>query len=305
MPLNHGGQLSGFILAAPPRAPFKLDREVYDLLRIVGRQVASYVAEQRAMEVLLQARQLHEYGKRFAFVAHDIKNVSSQLSLLLSNAETYLDNPDFQRDMLATIRASVQKIGALIKRLQAPGDEMSQAVILLGERLEAIAANAQRLRGVTVELSQDGRDARVAMAAAAFDAVVTHLLNNAIEATLSASKPGEDPPPRPDRAPARGAARGGRHHRQRPRHEPGVRARRAVPPVPHLQAGWQRHRRVPGAGVVARSRRRPAGDQPPQAGTTMRLLLPLVEAANRQTAGTPDRGRAGSARMTERANNRN
>jgi hypothetical protein len=27
----------------------------------------------------------------------------------------------------------------------------------------------------------------------------------------------------------------------------------------------------------------------PQAGTTMRLLLPLVEAANRQTAGMPGR----------------
>ena len=294
VPLNHGGELSGFIIAAPPRASFKLDREVYDLLRIVGRQVASYVAEQRAMEVLLQARQLHEYGKRFAFVAHDIKNVSSQLSLLLSNAETYLDNPDFQRDMLATIRASVQKIGGLIKRLQTPDGEMSQAVILLGERLEAIAADVQRLRGVTVELSQDGRDAGVAMAATAFDAVVTHLLNNAIEATLSASggKPGDDAVP-----PVLIVLR----------HE----ARRALVDIIDNGTGMSpefvrdalfrpfRTSKPDGSGIgafQARELLREAGGDllvtsQPKAGTTMRLLLPLVEAASRQTAGMPRQAR--------------
>ena len=123
VPLNHNGRLIGLIVVARPRAEFKLDREVFDLLRVIGRQVATYVAEQRATEGLIEARQLHEYGKRFAFVAHDIKNVSSQLSLLLSNAETHLANPDFQRDMLATIRAAVQKIGALIKRLSVPEGE--------------------------------------------------------------------------------------------------------------------------------------------------------------------------------------
>ena len=182
VPLNHAGRLTGFILTARPRASFKLDREVFDLLRIVGRQVATYVAEQRATEILLQTRELHEYGKRFAFVAHDIKNVSSQLSLLLSNAEIYLDNPEFQRDMLATIRASVQKIGALIKRLQIPESEVAQSVIMPGERLEAIMTNCRRVRGVSIELKQDEHNLGVAMQAAAFDAVVTHILNNAIEA---------------------------------------------------------------------------------------------------------------------------
>ena len=186
VPLAHGDRLAGFVLAAPPRAAFKLEREVFDLLRILGRQTATYVAEQRATERLLQARQLHEYGKRFAFVAHDIKNVSSQLSLLLSNAETYLDNPDFQRDMLATIRASVDKIGALIKRLQVPQDTASRAVIMPAARLEAIVAGIRRGAGASVSLETDGRDVGVAMSAAAFDAIITHLLDNALQATESA-----------------------------------------------------------------------------------------------------------------------
>ncbi|WP_264715770.1 XrtA/PEP-CTERM system histidine kinase PrsK [Limobrevibacterium gyesilva] len=280
VPLNHGGHLTGFVLVAPPRAAFKLDREVFDLLRIVGRQVATYVAEQRATEVLLQTRQLHEYGKRFAFVAHDIKNVSSQLSLLLSNAETHLENPEFQRDMLATIRASVQKIGALIKRLQAPESQISQAVIMPGQRLEAIVANCRRLRGAAVELEQDGRTAGVAMAPPAFDAVVTHLLDNAIEAMREAQA-GE---------PVRIALR----------HE----ARRALIDIADNGPGMTpefirdelfrpfRTSKPDGSGIgafQARELLREAGGDllvtsRPGGGTTMRLLLPLVEAPAPQAA---------------------
>src|SRR6185437_9546878 len=83
VPLNHLGSMIGFVVVAQPRAQFKLDREAYDLLRVVGREVASRIAEQRAAQILSQTRQLREYSQRFAFVIHDIKNVSGQLSMLL------------------------------------------------------------------------------------------------------------------------------------------------------------------------------------------------------------------------------
>jgi putative PEP-CTERM system histidine kinase len=188
--------LLGFILLAPPRAPFRLDSEVFELLRIVGREVATYVAEQRATETMTQGRQLAEYGKRFAFVAHDIKNVSSQLSLLLSNAERHIANPEFQRDMLTTVRASVQKISALLRRLEAPEPEPPAATLQPVERLATLVESIARSRGVPVQLDYDRTGVGVGMAAAAFDAVVTHLLTNAIEATLARADPGELPPVR-------------------------------------------------------------------------------------------------------------
>ena len=283
VPLNHNGRLIGLIVVARPRAEFKLDREVFDLLRVIGRQVATYVAEQRATEGLIEARQLHDYGKRFAFVAHDIKNVSSQLSLLLSNAETHLANPDFQRDMLATIRAAVQKIGALIKRLSVPEGEPGQTVLMPGERLEAIVATIRRLRGALIELSDDGASAGVRMAAPAFDAVVTHLLNNAIEAANAAAAGGE---PEPVRILLR--------------HE----ARRALIDIVDAGPGMTpefvrdelfrpfRTSKAEGSGIGAYQARelvRGAGGDlvvlsRPGEGTTMRLILPLVEAAARQPA---------------------
>ena len=183
IPLVDGDQQIGLVLAGPPRAPFELDQEVFDLLRIVGREAAGFVAEQRATRVLLQTRQLHDYGKRFAFVAHDIKNVSSQLSLLLSNAERHIANPEFQRDMLETVGASVQKIAALLRRLDAPAADRVCATLAPLPRLEALLATYRRVCRTALTLEHDGSTAAVAIGPEAFDTAVTHLLNNAIEAS--------------------------------------------------------------------------------------------------------------------------
>jgi putative PEP-CTERM system histidine kinase len=182
-PLNQLGQLIGFLVVAQPRAQFKLDREVFDLLRTVSREVASRLAEQRAAQVLAQTSELREYGKRFAFVIHDIKNVSGQLSMLLANAEVHADNPEFQRDMLVTVRASVSRIGRLLARLQVSDRERSHALIAPLDRVRDIAEDFSHTRGVAVGVDDDGQTAGVAMDPDSFDAVVTHLLNNAAEAS--------------------------------------------------------------------------------------------------------------------------
>jgi putative PEP-CTERM system histidine kinase len=213
VPLNHFGNLIGFVVLTRSRAPFKLDHEVFQLLRVVGREVASRVAEQRAAQILSQTRELRDYSQRFAFVLHDIKNVSGQLSMLLANAEVHADNPEFQRDMLATVRASVGKITRLLARLQADRRERSHALIDPVERLKEVVETvgdvrpagghlAGRARGsetngsetngsekgvAIVGLPEDGIVANqldgVAIDAESFDAVAAHLLNNAVEAS--------------------------------------------------------------------------------------------------------------------------
>ncbi len=182
VPLSHAGRLMGFTLVSRPRAPFVLDGEVFALLRIVGQEVASYIAERQAAEALLQTRQLREYGQRFAFVAHDIKNVSSQLSLLLANAERHISNPEFQRDMLGTVGASVQKITTLLARLKAPEEQAPTAsAIAAADRLAALVGACSPARRDCIQL--DASAVHIVMPPAAFDAVVTHLLDNAFEAS--------------------------------------------------------------------------------------------------------------------------
>jgi putative PEP-CTERM system histidine kinase len=204
VPLNHFGNLIGCVVLTRSRAPFKLDHEVFQLLRVVGREVASRIAEERAAQILSQTRELRDYSQRFAFVLHDIKNVSGQLSMLLANAEVHADNPEFQRDMLATVRASVGKISRLLSRLQAERQERMHTLIDPVERLRDIVetATATSHAAVTVigpviggtgtssgggaGLGQrgDGRaPGGIAIDPEAFDAVAAHLLNNAIEAS--------------------------------------------------------------------------------------------------------------------------
>lgn len=188
VPLLGPEGLLGFVLVSPPRAPFQLDGEVFQLLRTVAREVATYLSEQRATQRLLQARDLHEYGKRFAFVAHDIKNVSSQLGLMLANARHHIQNPEFQKDMLETVESSVRKIGILLARLERPRTDAAPAALSPIARLEALAATYRRVRGVSLVVEHDEGVGTVAMAPEAFEAAVTHLLNNAVEA--SAAVPG-------------------------------------------------------------------------------------------------------------------
>lgn len=190
VPLMHAGRLIGLIVLPPPRAPFRLDHEVFALLRTIGQQVAVFLAEQRAAQSLVETRHLREYGQRFAFVAHDIKNIASQLSLLLANAEHHISNPEFQRDMLATVHAATQKITALLARLTVPEAELPPSAIQPAERIAAILATLRQSRGARINFSDLSPGGLVAMKLAAFDAVLTHLLDNALDAEAAAGREG-------------------------------------------------------------------------------------------------------------------
>ena len=172
----------GCILMAPPRVSFQLDQEVFALLRVLGRETATYLANQCAARTIAQTRELHDYGSRFAFVAHDIKNVSGQLSLLLSNAEQHLDNPAFRTDMLATIAASVERINGLLRRLDAADRSDTQPSPMVAERLEALTSKIGRGLGAAIRFDHDGHGGRLAMDADVFDTAIGHLLTNAVQA---------------------------------------------------------------------------------------------------------------------------
>src|SRR3546814_13456758 len=80
--------------------------EDLDVLRIAGRQAASYLAESQSQEALSEAQRFDEFNRRFAFIMHDIKNLASQLSLLARNAERHADKPEFRADMTQTLKIS-------------------------------------------------------------------------------------------------------------------------------------------------------------------------------------------------------
>lgn len=182
VPLLHFGSLQGVIVLARPAVPRRLDWEDFDLLRVVGRQLASYLAEKAGQEALMEARQFDEFSRRIAFVMHDVKNLASQLSLLARNAERHADNPEFRADMLVTLRNSADKLNVLLARLGrygASGGAKRERVDLreMASRVRARLAAADRIAvtatGEVVVLGDSE----------ALEQALLHLAQNALDAS--------------------------------------------------------------------------------------------------------------------------
>lgn len=182
VPLIHGASLIGVILLARPPLDRALDWEDLDLLRVAGRQAASYLAEDRAHAALADAARFDEFNRRFAFIIHDIKNLVSGVSLVARNAERHADNPEFRADMIATLKDSAVRMNALLARLSqhhraTPEPAQPVDVAALALRLAA-ARRAQHpvsVAGEGVALAQPGR----------LEQLLGHLLQNAIEASAA------------------------------------------------------------------------------------------------------------------------
>ncbi len=147
VPLLHFERLVGVVLLSRPAYARRLDWEDFDLLRVAGRQLASYLAEDSGQKALAEAARFDEFNRRIAFVMHDIKNLASQLGLLASNAERHAENPEFRADMLVTLRNSADKLNALIARLSRYGSNATEAIgplradVVAREVVEQFSAN--------------------------------------------------------------------------------------------------------------------------------------------------------------------
>jgi len=185
-PLPSGGELVGFAVLATPRAPITVDWEVRDLVKTASRQAASYLAQARASDALLEARKFDAFNRMSAFVVHDLKNLVAQLSLLLRNAERHRDNPEFQRDMLATVEHVVERMNGLMLQLRTGTKPVERPhVIELGPLVRRVCkAKADGEHPIEVEVSAEaaslGHEDRL-------EHVIAHLVQNA----LDASRPGE------------------------------------------------------------------------------------------------------------------
>jgi putative PEP-CTERM system histidine kinase len=186
VPLVHYERLVGLVVLARPPMARRLDWEDFDLLRVVGRQLASYLAEQGSQDALGEAQRFDEFNRRIAFVMHDIKNLASQLALLARNAEKHADNPAFRADMLLTLRNSAEKLQALLARLGrygAHGGEVP-APVALDEMLARIAARYPAQHEVILI---ERVPCQVLADREALEQALVHLVQNAIEASTDAT----------------------------------------------------------------------------------------------------------------------
>jgi putative PEP-CTERM system histidine kinase len=183
VPLVLHEQLLGFIVLAETHGQIPVNWEVSDLLKTAGSQAASFLGQLEAAKALLVARQFESFNRMSAFVVHDLKNLVSQLSLLLSNVQKHKHNPAFLDDMIETVENSVEKMQRLLTQLRsgspAPGGQTVIDLENMLRRLVAAKENSQpqpRLEVQSAGLTLRGDRERL-------ERIVGHLIQNAIEAT--------------------------------------------------------------------------------------------------------------------------
>lgn len=183
VPLMLHEQLIGFIVLAESHGRLAVNWEVSDLLKTAGCQAASYLAQLEAAKSLLVARQFESFNRMSAFVVHDLKNLVSQLSLLLSNVQKHKHNPAFLEDMIETVENSVEKMQRLLTQLRsgspAPG---GHTIVDLESMLRRIVAAKENYQPQPqLEVHSPGLSLRADRER--LERTIGHMLQNAIEAT--------------------------------------------------------------------------------------------------------------------------
>ncbi|MBC7502282.1 MAG: PEP-CTERM system histidine kinase PrsK [Herminiimonas sp.] len=182
VPLVLQADLIGFVVLTESRSKIKLNWEVLDLLKIAGNQAAGSLVQKSASDALMVARQFESYTRMSTFVVHDLKNLVSQLSLLVLNAERHRDSPEFQQDMLDTVSHSVDRMKVLLQKFSR-GSSLERPAPILIEQVttRAIASKAAGVPQPSIEVVERGLI--VYANQARLERVIGHLIQNAMEAT--------------------------------------------------------------------------------------------------------------------------
>ena len=195
LPLPHGGRIAGVLLLACPALPQTPDYTTPDYttreaLLLAARQAGCAIAAMRAWEALEDAARMSAFHRALAFATHDIKGISSQLSLLATNAERLGDNPDFRADMLITLRAAAGRLDALMAQLSRGAGQGEPDGLPVAPSMAGMADIGDIARGIAASLaprhtvSVIEREACAVIGdAAAVAQLLTHLVNNAVEAS--------------------------------------------------------------------------------------------------------------------------
>jgi len=187
VPLPSGTGLVGFVVLVTARVSIKVDWEVLDLLKTVGRQAASYLGQIQATEALLETRKFDAFNRMSAFVVHDLKNLVAQLSLMLRNAERHRNNPAFQRDMLMTVGNVVERMNKLMLQLRTEATPVEKPRPVNVETIIRDVCAAKSEQNASIDMDLAAGISAVGHADQ-LEHVIGHLVQNALDATADHGK---------------------------------------------------------------------------------------------------------------------
>jgi putative PEP-CTERM system histidine kinase len=185
VPLMTESRVFGVAALGQPTVPVNLSWEDYDLIKLISRQAAGFIALREAERELAEADQLNSFSQISAFIVHDVKTISSQLSLLLQNAQKHKANPVFIDDMLRTVDNAVQRMQKLLAALR-DGQQQASETLELNSVLEGTTAS-YRGQQPAPTFARAPTAVTVVADRSKLNSAVGHLLQNAIDAAGAAA----------------------------------------------------------------------------------------------------------------------
>ena len=181
VPLNFENSLEGFIVLGRWINPDeKVIYEDFDLMKILARQAINSLMGRKLSEQVSSQREMAAIGKISTFVVHDLKNLVSSLGMMAENAREFINEPEFQQDMLETLSGTVEKMKGIISRLK--NFQANKAPDMTVCDLKEIALNCARtFYNGTVKVSGDA--IKVKGDPTELQKVVMNLILNGIEAS--------------------------------------------------------------------------------------------------------------------------
>ncbi|WP_331344874.1 XrtA/PEP-CTERM system histidine kinase PrsK [Cellvibrio sp. UBA7661] len=180
-PLIVGEELVGFIALTKPGGDETLTWEDLDLLKTMGRQIASYLKRHQQAEQLVEGRQFDTYNKLVAFIIHDLNNLIAQQALVVRNAEKHKGNPAFFEDAIKTISNSVDRMNNLLKKLRRDDSDLVKRLSIMEVVQQAISECQRSAPKLTAEIETTQRTINADQVRLVM--TITNFIKNAQEAT--------------------------------------------------------------------------------------------------------------------------
>ena len=184
VPLLIGKQLLGLIVLLKPKVVPTLNFEDHDLLKTVGRHVATHIKQADLDKRLAESSQFGTYHRLSAFLMHDMNNLIAQQSLVVKNAEKFRHDPKFIDDTIETIAHSVARMRRLMEQLSRDSKAPASSSVRMRDVVEK-AVKRSRNREPVPDVRFECGEVYLNADPERLTVVIEHLIRNAQEATKS------------------------------------------------------------------------------------------------------------------------
>jgi len=189
LPLTANEEFLGLIALGDKVGYVTLSFEEEELLKTLANQLAGRIQNIRLSEALVVSQEMEALQTFSAFFVHDLKNISSKLSLMLHNLPEHFDNPDFKDDSLRLISQSVASVNELTGRISQFRENMELSTADL-DLNSVVRYSLEGLReAIPVPITEEYETLpNVAIDFDNFSKVVTNLILNANDACNDSGK---------------------------------------------------------------------------------------------------------------------